>query len=75
MANPSPHEVNRRPETLIRLPEVMNRTGMSRSSIYLAMRNGTFPRPVKLIPGGTAVAWRESDIQAWIDERTAGDAA
>ena len=87
MANPHPSEVNtsrsvklpsrreakHNPEKLNRLPEVSRRTAMPRSSIYLAMKKGTFPRPVRI--GERAVAWRESDIQAWIDERTGGDAA
>nr|WP_269844201.1 AlpA family transcriptional regulator [Halovibrio salipaludis] len=73
MANPNPNEVKNQPETLNRLPEVMRRTAMSRSSIYLAMKRGQFPRPVSLT-GSRAVAWRESDIQRWIDERAGGNA-
>ena len=67
MANPHPNEVSNQPEKLNRLPEVMRRTAMSRSSIYLAMKEGTFPKPVKL--GRRSVAWRESCLQRWIDER------
>lgn len=53
----------------LRLPEVKSRTGFSRSSIYLFVQNGTFPRPVRI--GGRAVAWLESDIDAWIEARLA----
>ena len=62
-------------ERLLRLQQVMDITAISRGSIYKGMKNGTFPRPVKLIPGGAAVAWRESDIRAWVDEREEGDTA
>jgi prophage regulatory protein len=54
-------------ETLQKLLDVKKATALSRSSIYLKMTEGTFPRPVKL--GPRAVAWRSSDIQRWIDER------
>jgi len=53
----------------LRLPEVKSRTGFSRSSIYLFVQNGTFPRPVRI--GGRAVAWLESDIDEWIEARLA----
>ena len=54
---------------LIRLPEVITRTGMSRSTI-LRMVNGQlfdFPLPVKL--GARSVAWRSAEIDRWIAER------
>ncbi|WP_077529390.1 helix-turn-helix transcriptional regulator [Vreelandella utahensis] len=60
-------------ERLLRRPEVEQRTGKSRSGIYLDMRRGCFPLPVRI--GMRAVAWRESDVQAWIDERGEGNAA
>ena len=53
-------------ERMLRRPEVQDRTGKSRSAIYLAIKNGTFPRPVPI--GARAVAWRESDIQRWIEQ-------
>lgn len=57
-------------DTLLRRPQVEARTGISRSTIYLWMENGDFPRPVKL--GTRLVAWRESDITAWLDSRIQG---
>jgi prophage regulatory protein len=54
-------------EVLQKLHDVKKATALSRSSIYLKIAEGTFPRPVKL--GARAVAWRSSDIQRWIDER------
>lgn len=48
---------------LLRLPEVMTRTGRSRSRIYEAMALGTFPQAVSL--GSRSVAWYEHEIRAW----------
>ena len=52
---------------ILRLPVVKARTGLSRSTIYLRISEGTFPRPVSL--GGRAVGWVESDIQQWLETR------
>lgn len=51
----------------LRRTNVEDRTGLKRSTIYSLMKKGKFPRPVKLT--GKAVAWRESDIKAWMDSR------
>lgn len=51
---------------LIRLPDVIKKTTLSRSRIYAHMDAGKFPRPIKI--GDGAVAWRESDIDQWIDK-------
>lgn len=53
---------------LLRRPQVEDRTGLSCSSIYQAIKNGTFPKPISI--GPRAVAWLEDEIQNWIDERT-----
>ena len=52
-------------EKLLRRPEVEEMTGLSRAGIYAKMAKGDFPRPLRL--GPRAVAWRESDVQEWID--------
>ncbi len=52
---------------LLRFPAVSERVGLRRSAIYLGIKAGTFPAPVSI--GKRAVAWRESDIQAWIESR------
>lgn len=52
---------------LLRLPELRATVGLSRSTIYLRMSNGTFPKPVSI--GGRLVAWNETDIQEWINVR------
>lgn len=54
-------------EKLIRRPEVETRTGLSRSTIYDWIKRGEFPKPVAL--GARLVAWRESDVNAWLEAR------
>jgi prophage regulatory protein len=50
---------------ILRLPEVLARTGLSRTNVYRRVAAGTFPAPVAL--GPRAVGWRESDIIEWIE--------
>ena len=52
----------------LRLPAVKELTGLSRSSIYRLVQLGRFPALVKL--SELASAWRESDINQWLSERT-----
>lgn len=49
---------------ILRLPTVKARTGLSRSTIYLKISQGTFPKPVSL--GARAVGWLESQIDDWV---------
>jgi prophage regulatory protein len=58
---------------IIRLPEVKNTTGLSRSSIYLRMSNGEFPQSISL--GSRAVGWLNADIEKWLDECVAASKA
>lgn len=53
--------------TLIRRPVVQARTGLSRSTIYLRIAEGTFPPPISL--GARAVGWVEAEVAAWIADR------
>ena len=55
-----------KPTRIVRLKEVINRTGLSRSSIYRLAEHG-FPKAVRI--GITAVGWIEADINRWIAER------
>lgn len=55
------------PESVLRLPKTENRTGLKRSTIYLGIAKGTFPKPIKL--GSRAVGWLESDIDEWLKQR------
>jgi prophage regulatory protein len=60
-----------RPKRLLRLPEVLHRTGMKASQWYEAVKNKTAPQPVNPLSGGRAVAWVESEIEAFIESRIA----
>ncbi len=55
--------------TLIRLPEVQRRTGYSKAWIYRLMSQQRFPSPVKI--GTRAIAFVESEIDEWINQRIA----
>ncbi|EMS8855956.1 MAG: AlpA family transcriptional regulator [Candidatus Thiodiazotropha sp. (ex. Lucinisca nassula)] len=52
---------------ILRLPQVIELTGFSRSSIYALMKTGEFPLNIKL--GQRAVGWKEQDINNWINSR------
>lgn len=55
-------------QAIYRRPEVERITGLSRSTLYAMMADGSFPKPVKL--GKRAVGWREVDIAVWLESRT-----
>jgi len=52
------------PARLLRLKDVKQVTGLSKSTIYERMSAGTFPKQIPL--GPRLVVWLESDIQNWI---------
>ncbi|MEH6504155.1 MAG: AlpA family transcriptional regulator [Cycloclasticus sp.] len=52
---------------ILRLPAVKARSGLSRSSIYLRISKGEFPRSISL--GGRAVGWLEEDIDCWLEDK------
>ncbi len=70
------------PERIIHLPTVLNRTGLSRSTLYRKIAEGTFPAQVQISIHGAR--WRVSAINRWIadplsyraenDNRPLGDA-
>lgn len=53
--------------TILRLPAVKARTGLSRSTIYLRVSEGSFPAPVSL--GDRAVGWIEAEVNDWLTRR------
>lgn len=55
------------PMQIYRRPEIERRLGISRSTVYLWLRKGQFPPPIKL--GQRAIGWRASDIEAWLGGR------
>ncbi|MGA4104368.1 helix-turn-helix transcriptional regulator [Ralstonia nicotianae] len=52
---------------LLRLPGVLDAVGIKKSCLYEMIRAGKFPAPVRL--GARSVAWRQSDVDAWIEAR------
>ena len=50
--------------TLLRLPKVKAKTGMSRSAIYARSAAGTFPKPIQI--GPRTVGWLESEVDGFI---------
>lgn len=51
-------------ERIIRLQTVLSRTGLSRTTLYRKMAEGTFPRRVKISIHGAG--WHESAVSRWI---------
>ncbi len=51
----------------MRLPAVMARTGLSRSTIYLRISKGCFPRSISL--GGRAVGWVDTEVNEWVSQQ------
>ena len=52
------------PDRIIRLKTVLSRTGLSRSTIYRKIAEGTFPAQLKISASGSG--WHESDVDRWI---------
>ena len=59
--------MNKINQKLLRLPQVKAATGLSKSSIYARIAEGTFPKQIPL--GPRLVVWVEADIQKWINEQ------
>ena len=53
--------------TILRLPQVLARTGLSRSTIYAKVAAGEFPEPISL--GARAVGWLADEVEAWLVAR------
>jgi prophage regulatory protein len=56
-------------DRFLRVGEVCHLTGFSRSTLYRMISDGTFPAPKKI--GSRAVAWLESSVARWIQEKAA----
>lgn len=56
-----------------RIAAVTARTGVPRSTLYRLIKQGRFPAPVKLSERSSA--WRSSDVDAWIADRSNGTPA
>lgn len=52
---------------ILRLPDLLHKTGFSRTTAYRMIKEEGFPKPIAL--GGRSVGWIESEIDGWIEER------
>jgi len=59
---------NKATDRLVRMKELKQIVGYSGTSIWRRCKDGTFPLAVRLGPG-SAVAWRLSEVEAWMDSR------
>lgn len=53
-----------KPDRILRIKAVLQRTGLSRSTLYRKIDAGTFPRQIKI--SDRCAGWRESAVQAWL---------
>jgi len=53
------------PIKLLRIADVANKTTLAKSTIWLKMASGEFPKPTKL--SAAINVWKESDIDSWIE--------
>ena len=55
---------------IMRLPAVVQETGLSKATIWRRVRTGDFPLPVRLGgPQSRAVGWRSEEVEEWVESR------
>ena len=54
------------PDRIVRMKTILARTGLSRSTIYRKIAEGTFPPRIKISINGAG--WHESEINRWIED-------
>ena len=57
-----------KPERILRLERVLERTGLSRSTLYRKVNSGTFPRQLKI--SVRCAGWRETEVEEWLQSPT-----
>ncbi len=55
------------PSKILRLPSVIDKTGIPRATLYLKISQGAFPTPISL--GERSVGWLESEVEEWINQK------
>ena len=60
---------NTKPIRILRWPEVQSRVGFSKSYAYALQSKGLFPKPIRLIEGGRAMGYIESEVDHYIETR------
>lgn len=58
-------------ERILRIKQIPEITGLSRSYIYHLSAQGKFPRSVPLVPGGVSRGWLRSEVLQWLEQRVA----
>jgi prophage regulatory protein len=61
--------MNNRPIRFLRLPQVIDATGLGKTTIYELQGQGDFPMRVKIT--AHSVAWVEAEVDAWLAQRVA----
>ena len=56
-------------DRIMRMPEVIKTTGISRPQIYLLISKGEFPKQIKLTSGGKIAGWLQSEVMDWVASR------
>lgn len=51
-------------DRILRIKAVLDRTGLSRSTLYRKIQDGTFPKQVQI--STRCAGWRESAVNAWM---------
>lgn len=60
------------PIVILRLPQVVARVGFHRSTLYARIKEGTFPKPIKLGESErSASGWIEAEINEWLEQQRA----
>lgn len=62
-------ETQEQPLRALRLPQVIDKTGISRSQIRRMVQAGKFPAPYHLTENGSISAWSEAEIDQWLLEK------
>lgn len=61
-------------ERMMRIPEIIQVTGLSSATIWRRVKTGDFPAPVRLGSMATrSIGWREGEVQHWLDSRPVFD--
>jgi prophage regulatory protein len=58
-------------DPIVRLPDLLEITGLGRTTIYKLIASGSLQKPLRLSP--RSIGWRSSVIQAWLDARASGN--
>jgi prophage regulatory protein len=56
-------------DRILRMPEVVNTSGLSRAQIYVMISKGEFPKQIKLTSQGKIAGWLHSEIMMWLQSR------